>query len=118
VFEIPNTLVFFVLAVLIIEFALFCLAIYYLFTKDYHSFLFVVSAVIFSSIVFFVANRFAAGSIFSAMGYCSLPFGAFAGVFGSNLILNYFVIAVGVVINYLSVFAIVNSIHKILGKMF
>lgn len=107
-----------IVAAFIVEFFISCLGAYYLFSKHYSVFSLIIAAIVFLAIVFYVANKFADGSVILAFGYSSLPFSVFATVFDSSIIYEYFFLAGGLIINYLSIFAVINSVHKILGKIF
>lgn len=115
--EIPVYLIILFYAAQILYFILFCLAMYYLFSRDYHYFLFVVSAIFFASMIFYVAFKYLNGDVVTATLYCSFPFSLFGT--GSDLkIVKYLFFLFGLIINYLALFAIFNSIHKILKKVF
>lgn len=117
-FTLPWELALFFIVVVAGQVILFGLAVYYLFSKNYSSLPLAVSGILFLSVIFFIAFKYLDGDVYSAAGYSSLPVAVLAAVFDDIPLIGYFFIAAGLAVNYLSIFAFVNSIHKILNRIF
>ncbi len=97
----------------IIAFSPFCLAIYFLYSKDYSSLTLITSAIIFLSCIIYHVAKSSGRNVFRKIFDFSLPFGLLDFLFPF-----YLFTAIGLIMNYLSVFAIVNTAYKILKMIF
>lgn len=113
-----EDLAVFIVAAWIISFILLCLGLLFLFFGDNNSLPLIISALIFFLAIVFMAIKFADTDVLSIVGYFSIPFGIFAAVFDSIRLLQYFFIVIGLIINYLSVFAVISLITQIFRKLF
>jgi len=89
------------------------LAIYFLFSKDYSSLTLITAAIIFLSGIIYRVAKSSDGNVYRKITEFSLPFGLLSFIFPF-----YLFIAIGLIMNYLSLFAIVNTAYIILKKIF
>jgi hypothetical protein len=113
-----DGLVYVIVAAWGINFVLLCLALYFLFSSGYNFLSLIIAAVIFLFAIVYHATKNSSERVLENIGHFSFPIALFGAIYDSSLFGAYFFFVIGLIVNYLSVFAIVNLIYKILTKVF
>lgn len=114
---IPIWVILLYLAALAIIFLCACAGIYYLFSKEYNYISLVISAIIFISPVIYITAVYPFKSTFAGVGLVGFPFSFLAAFFDGSLVSVWLCVTIGVLLNFLAIFSVINFIHRMLSKV-
>ena len=102
----------------IINFILLCSALYFFFSNNYGYLSLFVTFIIFISAIIYCSVKPSDRSVMESISLFSFPVGFFSGIFEFGFVTDYLFFLIGLSVNFLSLFAVVNLIYIILRTAF